>query len=59
MSTHCIQLQYAVCNCQTTARALLSMSTWCTLQGFLVVVPDFFKGNPRKKTDSADSFAAW
>ncbi|KAF6253329.1 dienelactone hydrolase family-domain-containing protein [Scenedesmus sp. NREL 46B-D3] len=28
-------------------------------QGFLVVVPDYFKGNPRKKTDSGDTFAAW
>ncbi|WIA41786.1 hypothetical protein OEZ86_009119 [Tetradesmus obliquus] len=28
-------------------------------QGFLVVVPDYFKGEPRKKTDSPDTFAAW
>lgn len=29
------------------------------LQGFLAVVPDYFKGNPRKPTDSPDTFAAW
>eukprot|EP00878_Enallax_costatus_P000565 GHUV01000663.1.p1 GENE.GHUV01000663.1~~GHUV01000663.1.p1 ORF type:complete len:286 (+),score=54.47 GHUV01000663.1:126-983(+) len=28
-------------------------------QGFLAVVPDYFKSNPRKRTDTADSFAAW
>eukprot|EP00882_Tetradesmus_deserticola_P011615 GHRQ01012288.1.p1 GENE.GHRQ01012288.1~~GHRQ01012288.1.p1 ORF type:complete len:159 (+),score=42.69 GHRQ01012288.1:200-676(+) len=29
------------------------------MQGFLVVVPDFFKGNPRKRTDNPDTFPAW
>lgn len=27
--------------------------------GFLAVVPDYFKGDDRKKSDSADTFAAW
>jgi hypothetical protein len=29
------------------------------LQGYLVVVPDYFKGNPRKQSDSADTFGEW
>jgi hypothetical protein len=28
-------------------------------QGFLVVIPDYFKGNPRTKNDSMDTFPAW
>jgi carboxymethylenebutenolidase len=28
-------------------------------EGFLAVIPDYFKGNPRKTTDSPESFAAW
>jgi hypothetical protein len=27
-------------------------------QGYLVVVPDYFKGNPRKQSDSPDSMTA-
>jgi hypothetical protein len=29
------------------------------VQGFLVVVPDYFKGNPRTKNDSMETFPAW
>jgi hypothetical protein len=28
-------------------------------QGYLVVVPDYFKGNPRKQSDKPDTFAEW
>jgi hypothetical protein len=31
----------------------------CLTQGYLGVVPDYFKGNPRKQSDSMDSFADW
>lgn len=29
------------------------------VQGYLVVIPDYFKGNPRKQSDSMDTFAEW
>jgi hypothetical protein len=43
----CLRREYAVSFC-----SLL-------LQGFLVVIPDYFKGNPRTKNDSMDTFPAW
>lgn len=44
------------------AQTHLTLSVLCravALQGYLVVIPDYFKGNPRKQSDSMDTFAEW